>query len=120
MPGGGQLQFALSLNAPAVESLPTLETGTDAWLCLRVSDTGHGIEPGDLPHIFEPFYTNKEPGKGTGLGLAQVYGIVKQHDGEITVKSTVDEGTAFDLYFPMIHNVGDSDGKSPGESNGLL
>jgi len=104
MPDGGSLRFALSTRrTPSVIlSAPQTEPEPDAWLCLQVSDTGQGIEAIDLPHIFEPFYTKKEAGKGTGLGLAQVYGIVKQHEGAITVESTVGEGTTFELYFPAV------------------
>lgn len=102
MPNGGYMQFTLSTERPAAGLELNLETGFQSWLCLRVSDTGQGIEATDLSHIFEPFYTRKEVGKGTGLGLAQVYGIVKQHEGEITVKSTVGAGTTFYLYFPIV------------------
>jgi CheY-like chemotaxis protein len=73
-----------------------------AWLRLVVSDTGTGIAPDVLPHIFEPFYTTKGPGDGSGLGLAQVYGIVKQHDGYIDVRSQVGVGTTFVIYIPAI------------------
>jgi len=102
MPDGGQLKFTLSLTPPTSESSATQAAETETWLCVQVSDTGQGIKPVDLPHIFEPFYTMKEAGRGTGLGLAQVYGIVKHHEGEITVKSTVGQGTTFDLHFPVI------------------
>jgi two-component system cell cycle sensor histidine kinase/response regulator CckA len=102
MPGGGSLRFALSANRPSKEIIATLQTKPAAWLCLQVSDTGKGIEATDLPHIFEPFFTKRETGQGTGLGLAQVYGIVKQHEGAITVSSTVGEGTTFELYFPAV------------------
>jgi two-component system, cell cycle sensor histidine kinase and response regulator CckA len=102
MPNGGRLQFTLLIERPAAELEPDLETEGQPWLCLRVSDTGQGIGATDLPHIFEPFYTKKEVGKGTGLGLAQVYGIVKQHEGVITVRSTVGAGTTFYLYFPVV------------------
>lgn len=73
------------------------------WVKLTVADTGTGISQGDLQHIFEPFFTTKEQGKGTGLGLAQVYGIVQQHQGFIEVSSQREAGTCFELYFPAIN-----------------
>lgn len=69
---------------------------------LAVTDTGSGITAQDLPHIFEPFYTTKEVQKGTGLGLATVYGIVKQHHGWVNVQSAVGEGATFDVYLPAV------------------
>ncbi|HEY46371.1 MAG: hypothetical protein AMJ88_06635 [Anaerolineae bacterium SM23_ 63] len=103
MPEGGELCFELSrLLVETDEPPPFRDMAPGAWLQLRVSDTGVGIEPHDLPHIFEPFFTTKSPGEGSGLGLAQVYGIVKQHDGYIDVRSEVGEGTTFIIYLPAI------------------
>lgn len=71
------------------------------WAQIRVMDTGMGISPEVLPHIFEPFFTTKRPGEGTGLGLAQVYGIVQQHGGKVFVESVVGQGTTFSVLLPV-------------------
>jgi PAS domain S-box-containing protein len=72
------------------------------YVLLSVADTGEGMDQGTLGRIFEPFYTTKRPGHGTGLGLAMVYGVVKQHGGWITCNSAPGEGTEFHIYFPAI------------------
>jgi PAS domain S-box-containing protein len=72
------------------------------FICIAVSDTGSGISPEILPRIFDPFFTTKEVGKGTGLGLATVYGIVQQHQGWIELESRIGVGTEFRVHFPCL------------------
>jgi CheY-like chemotaxis protein len=101
MPKGGLLTIrisALAVDAAYLVGHPEAHPGN--CVCLSVLDTGCGISPETLPHIFEPFFTTKEVGKGTGLGLATVYGIVKQHQGWIEVDSEPGKGTAFRVFLP--------------------
>jgi signal transduction histidine kinase len=96
MPQGGQLVIATSekiVDEELARHQPDAAPGR--YVCLSVTDTGCGIAPEVLPRIFEPFFTTKETGKGTGLGLATVFGIVKQHRGWITVASQPGQGTTF-------------------------
>ncbi|MBS0659194.1 MAG: response regulator [Verrucomicrobia bacterium] len=102
MPQGGTLRLEtseLTLDAEAAAALSP-EARAGRFARLTVADTGAGIAPDVLPHIFEPFFTTKAAGHGTGLGLAVVYGIVKQHHGWLQVESTPGHGTSFHLYLP--------------------
>jgi len=103
MPKGGRLSIRTAtvvLDAKHAHSHPKARLGE--FVCLSVSDTGEGISGKDLPHIFEPFFTTKEVGKGTGLGLATVYGIVEQHNGWIEVESRLKGGTTFNIYLARL------------------
>ncbi len=103
MPKGGDLRFIMdAFPLKADELPPTAEMPAGNWVRIIATDTGHGILPEDLPHVFEPFFTTKPAGQGTGLGLAQVYGIVKQHNGYIDVASQAGSGTTFTIYLPAI------------------
>jgi CheY-like chemotaxis protein len=101
MPQGGSIVItteAVNIDASHAEIHPEAQTGK--FVCIAVSDTGTGIYPEYLPRIFEPFFTTKEAGKGSGFGLATVYGIVKQHRGWIEVSSQLGTGTAFKIFLP--------------------
>ena len=102
MPNGGELQIRLVPfqvdEEPITVASGTLLTGS--WLRLDVSDTGTGIQPEDLSRLFEPFFTTKGVGKGSGLGLSQVWGIIKQHNGEVDVTSKVGNGSTFSIFLP--------------------
>ncbi len=101
MPKGGILtikQKNVTLKKERLEHSGYTRPGR--YVCLSVSDTGTGIDKQVLPHIFEPFFTTKEQGRGTGLGLSVVYGIIKDHDGYINVKSATKRGTTFKIFLP--------------------
>ncbi len=101
MPEGGDLRFTLStLEIGPDEARPIAEMPPGLWVCLAVADTGTGMTEDIQAHLFEPFFTTKEVGEGTGLGLAQVYGIIRQHDGYIDVETVPDEGSTFYIYLP--------------------
>jgi CheY-like chemotaxis protein len=101
MPQGGRLTLETA-NDVVSESDPRAcpELPPGPYVVLTVGDTGTGIDPAILPNIFDPFFTTKEPGRGTGLGLATVYGIVKQGGGQVEVESTPGEGATFRIYLP--------------------
>lgn len=102
MPKGGTLAISLkpfTVDEGQIQGNPEARTGE--FVCLRVADNGTGMDHATMRRIFEPFFTTKEPGKGTGLGLATVYGIVKQHGGWIEVASELERGTMFNIFLPI-------------------
>lgn len=106
MPQGGSLIVTtenVELDAAYAELRPNVKPGS--YVKLSVSDTGSGIAPDVLPHLFEPFFTTKAPGEGTGLGLATVFGIVKQAGGHLTVYSEPGQGAVFNVYFPKFEEM---------------
>jgi PAS domain S-box-containing protein len=101
MPDGGRLNVSVrEIEVDRSQRPPFPEMAHGRWIELTVADTGMGIPEDVVGRVFEPFVTTKEPGRGTGLGLAQVYGIVKQHGGFVDVNSTVGEGTRFRVLLP--------------------
>jgi len=103
---GGVLEVNLKsvhLDAHFAKSHPSLKEGDYAKLSIR--DTGHGMSPSTMERIFDPFYTTKIVGEGTGMGLSSVHGIVSGHEGEIMVQSELGKGTTFDIYLPKLKNI---------------
>jgi PAS domain S-box-containing protein len=101
MPKGGQLAIRISVqDVDAKYVVNRSDARKGSFVCISVTDTGAGIAPENMQRIFEPFFTTKEVGKGTGLGLATVYGIVKQHQGWIELESHVGRGTTFRIFIP--------------------
>jgi signal transduction histidine kinase len=100
MPRGGQL-LVRTRNAPAAAAEQRVDRPPPKdHVLLEVSDTGVGMEPDTLKRIFDPFFTTKDLGRGTGLGLASVQGIIKNHNGSIEVSSKKGAGTTFRVFFP--------------------
>lgn len=101
MPEGGQLTVETSnINLTERHETGDFQTPPGEYVKLSVIDTGFGMDKETIKHVFEPFFTTKPKGKGTGLGLSTVYGIIKQHNGFITIRSELNQGTSIEVYFP--------------------
>jgi len=102
MPDGGKLTLTttqVEIDKASLARHPESQLGS--FICLAVKDTGHGMDAATVGRVFEPFFTTKDPGHGTGMGLATVYGVLKQHGGWIEVDSTPGRGTTISTFFPL-------------------
>jgi len=105
---GGKISVLLKETELVSDDLANISLEPGRYAVLSVYDTGCGIDPAVMNKIFDPYFTTKEQGKGTGLGLAVVYGIIKKHHGDIKVYSEVGKGTAFNVYIPLIEKSPDA------------
>ncbi len=106
MPNGGKLTIeTANVGGNGKAGLSASAPGPLGWVKLSVADNGQGMDKETRKHVFEPFYSTKAPGKGTGLGLSMVHGIVQNHDGKITCRSTEGQGTVFQIYLPAIESL---------------
>lgn len=113
-PHTGTIEVVLA-NADLPEELASREIQAGGYLQLTVSDTGIGMTPEIMGHIFEPFYTTKDVGKGSGMGLSVIHGIVKGHGGAVRVESEPGKGSLFTVYLPTTRETGDElPGRDPG------
>jgi two-component system, cell cycle sensor histidine kinase and response regulator CckA len=125
MPTGGRLTI-LTRNVAQVNGQPHSDVPAGNWVTLAVRDTGVGMDQTTQARVFEPFFTTKEVGKGTGLGLATVYGIVAQSAGHVTVESQLGQGTTFTIYLPRVteeaavRDIEHADGPLPQGSETIL
>ncbi|MCF8077443.1 MAG: response regulator [Desulfotignum sp.] len=108
-PVGGTIKVALKEIDLCHEDGPDVQLASGRYVVLSVIDTGTGIDPAVMNRIFDPYFTTKEKGKGTGLGLATVFGVVKAHGGDISVTSELGKGAAFHVYLPVLEKEQDSE-----------
>lgn len=129
MPDGGILEVSLkhlTFDENTPNQYPDQYTGLipGRYVNLIISDTGHGISDEEIERIFDPYFTTKEIGKGIGMGLAVVHGIIKEHNGFITVKSEIGKGTTFNIFFPAVEKEAVTETKTyeklPGGNESIL
>ncbi len=121
MPNGGDLLIStMSLNLSAVEAAAMPEARPGKFVCISVKDTGSGIPSSAIERIFEPFFTTKSAGQGSGMGLAVVYGIVKEHNGWISVLSEEEQGTVFNVFLPVLSEADGGSGDGSGSAEAKL
>jgi CheY-like chemotaxis protein len=115
MPRGGTLSIRTAARMVAKADLARHPDARPGWfVVLTVADTGCGMDDAVLKRLFEPFFTTKDVGRGTGLGLASVYGIVKQHEGWVEVASRLGHGTTFSVFLPASRDAASPQGAAPG------
>jgi signal transduction histidine kinase/ActR/RegA family two-component response regulator len=119
MPNGGQLTLGTRAPTPDEVREHFTDAHAERYVCLCISDTGHGMSPLVKAHIFEPFYTTKERGKGTGLGLSVVYGVVNGHRGRVRVESEPGSGSTFNIYLPTLAQP-ESEARAPGRRGQVI
>ena len=116
MPHGGRLRLATRNEVLDHATAARLDIASGSYVVLSVSDTGFGMAPNVIEHIFEPFFTTKGPGTGTGLGLATVFGIVRQSGGAIQVSSEQGAGSTFNIYLPLVTEAASGGIDAPGDT----